>query len=346
MLDLSGPALTDAEREALRHPAAGGVILFSRNYESREQVAALVAEVHAVRTPPLLVAVDHEGGRVQRFREGFTRLPAAARFGELFDRDPRQALRLAEAAGWVMAAELRAVGVDFSFAPVLDLDRGVSRVIGDRAFHRRPEVVAQLARAFARGMQHAGMAAVGKHFPGHGSVAADSHDTLPVDPRAYADIQAEDLVAFERMIHSGLAAIMPAHVVFPAVDPRPAGFSRRWLKGVLRERLGFQGAVVSDDLSMAGAGVIADPVERARAALDAGCDLVLVCREPAGQPAVLAALVDHRDPVAQARLARLHGRGQPCWEDLEASGEWRQATAAVAALERAPELALGDDATA
>ena len=346
MLDLSGPALSAAEREALLAPAAGGVILFSRNHESREQITALAAEIHALRSPPLLVAVDHEGGRVQRFREGFTALPAPARLGEMFDLEPERALRLAETAGWVMAAELRAVGVDFSFAPVLDLGRGVSTVIGDRAFHRRPAVVAQLARAYVRGVQRAGMAAVGKHFPGHGGVAADSHDTLPVDPRPYAEIQAQDLVPFERLIHAGLAAVMPAHVVFPAVDSQPAGFSRRWLRAVLRERLGFQGAVVSDDLSMAGALVIPDPVARVRAALEAGCDLVLACRDPASRPAILAALADHRDPVANARLARLHGRGHLTWADLERGSEWRQAAASVSALERAPELALGDDATA
>ncbi|MCU0934599.1 MAG: beta-N-acetylhexosaminidase [Gammaproteobacteria bacterium] len=346
MIDLAGTALAPEDRELLRHPLVGGVILFSRNYESPEQLAALAAEVHALRTPPLLVTVDHEGGRVQRFRDGFAPLPAAARYGEVYDRSPATALRLAETGGWLMAAELRAVGVDLSFAPVLDLNRGVSHVIGDRAFHARPEVVADLARAFMRGMQRAGMAAVGKHFPGHGSVAADSHDALPVDPRPLADIRAEDLLTFERMVRFGLPAIMPAHVVFPAVDDRPAGFSRTWIEGILRGQLGFQGAVVSDDLSMAGATFVADRGERAKAALDAGCDLLLVCHDRQGVDQVLRALADYRNPVSQARLARLHGRGHVTRAELLASAGWRDAATLVARLEREPELALGDDGLA
>jgi beta-N-acetylhexosaminidase len=346
MIDLPGLALTAEDREVLRHPVVGGVILFSRNYESPAQIAGLISAIHGVRSPPLLVAVDHEGGRVQRFREGFTRLPAAARFGEIYDRDPRQALVLCEWGGWVAAAELRSVGVDISFAPVLDLNRGVSRVIGDRAFHHRPEVVAELGRAFMRGMQRAGMASVGKHFPGHGSVAADSHEALPVDGRSYADIQAEDLLAFERMVHYGVPALMPAHVVYPAVDNRPAGFSRRWLVGVLRERLGFQGAVVSDDLSMAGAAVIPEPGDRARAALEAGCDLALICHDRAAAAAALEALAGRVDPVGQARLARLHGRGHLDRDELLASAAWGEGASAVLALEREPQLALGDDAPA
>ena len=346
MIDLAGLELAAEERDLLRDPLIGGVILFSRNYESPAQVAALVADIHAVRSPPLLVAVDHEGGRVQRFRDGFTVLPAPARYGDLYGRSPARGLEIAESAGWLMAAELRAVGVDFSFAPVLDLNRGVSRVIGDRAFHRRPEVVAELARAFMRGMQRAGMVAVGKHFPGHGSVEADSHDALPVDPRPYADIQAEDLLAFERMVHYGLPAVMPAHVVFPAVDDRPAGFSRRWIEGILRGRIGFQGAVVSDDLSMAGAAHIAEPGARAAAAIEAGCDLVLVCHDREAVARALETLAGYHNPVSQARLARLHGRGHGSRDDLLASADWQVAAAAVTRLEREPELALGDDSVA
>lgn len=343
MVDLAGPGLRPDEREILRHPLVGGVLLFSRNYESPRQVQALVEAIHSLREPHLLVAVDHEGGRVQRFREGFSRLPAAGRLGELYDRDARDATDRAEACGWLMAAELRAVGVDFSFAPVLDLHRGVSKVIDDRAFHRDPEVVATLARAYMKGMQRAGMAAVGKHFPGHGSVEADSHKTLPVDKRPLEDILGEDLLAFERMIHYGLPGIMPAHVVYPALDTRPAGFSSRWLRTILRERLDFQGAVFSDDLNMAGAAIAGSPLERGRAALDAGCDMVLACNDPVGATQVLDGLGDYQDPVAHARLARMHGRHPIAREILLASDEWQRANRMARSLERAPELALGDD---
>jgi len=308
MLDVEGLELTPQERERLRHPLVGGVILFSRNYTSPEQVSALVAAIHHLREPQLLVAVDQEGGRVQRFRADFSALPAGAVLGALHDENPRRAKRMAETCGWLMATELRAVGVDFSFAPVLDVNRGVSTVIGDRAFHASPEIVATLAHAYMTGMSRAGMAATGKHFPGHGAVAADSHLSLPVDTRRYADIAAEDLVPFERLIHYGLAAIMPAHVLYPRVDKQPAGFSRFWLQQVLRRELGFEGVIFSDDLSMAGAEGAGGMVERAHAALAAGCDMVLVCNNPTGAEQVLDGLGTHDDPVARLRLARMHGR--------------------------------------
>ena len=270
-------------------------------------------------------------------------MPAAGRIGELYGKSPGRAIAAAEACGWLMASELRAVGVDFSFAPVLDLHRGVSQVIDDRAFHRDPEAVARMARGYMKGMQRAGMAAVGKHFPGHGSVAADSHSSLPVDRRPFEDIQAEDLLAFERMIHYGLPAVMPAHVVYPAVDEQPAGFSRRWLQTVLRERLGFQGATFSDDLSMAGAAVAGDFVDRSRMALAAGCDMVLACNDHRGVEEVLAGLGEYQDPVAHARLARMHGRAGTPWDELLATDEWRRAARLAESLDREPELALGDD---
>jgi beta-N-acetylhexosaminidase len=311
MLDVSGTVLTAEERERLKHPLTGGVILFSRNYESPEQVKALIDDIHAVREPQLLIAVDHEGGRVQRFRSGFTVLPPMRRLGDLYDEQPQRALRLAENVGWVMAAELRAVGVDFSFAPVLDVDAGVSEIIGDRAFHSDPNAVAELAQATVRGIQRAGMAAVGKHFPGHGSVAPDSHVALPVDEREYADIAAKDLVPFARLVKQGLAAIMPAHIIYSRVDAQPAGFSRIWLQDVLRGRMGFQGVIFSDDLSMEGAKGAGDIVARAELALDAGCDMVLVCNDPTAAGKLLDGMADRHDPVSHLRLVRLHGRPAP-----------------------------------
>lgn len=311
MVDLQGVELLPEERDMLRHPAVGGVILFSRNYESAEQVRALADAVHGLREPPLLVAVDQEGGRVQRFRDGFFRLPAVGRIGALYDLDRQRALRLAQEAGWLMASEILSVGVDLSFAPVLDLDLGVSTVIGDRAFHRRPAAVAELALAYQRGMHEAGMATVGKHFPGHGGVAADSHLSLPEDPRALVDLQMKDLIPFERLIHNGLNAVMAAHVLYPQVDAQPAGFSRRWLTDVLRAQLGFQGTIFSDDLSMGGAEWAGDYPQRARMALEAGCDMVLVCNQPQHAAQVVESLAGYNDPAAHLRLARMHGGACP-----------------------------------
>ncbi|MFZ1640577.1 MAG: beta-N-acetylhexosaminidase [Candidatus Contendobacter sp.] len=329
MLGLEGVELTARERELLRHPLVGGVILFTRNYQSPAQAAALTAAIHALRQPRLLVAVDHEGGRVQRFRDGFTRLPAVRRLGEIYDQDRMRAKQLARVTGWLMATELRAVGVDLSFAPVLDLDHGLSGIIGDRAFHHNPESVADLAHAYASGMQKAGMEAVGKHFPGHGGIAADSHLELPVDPRPLAALEAADLLAFERMIHYGLAALMPAHVVYPAVDDRPAGFSARWLKDILRQRLEFQGVIFSDDLDMAGAHVAGSPPERAGAALAAGCDMVLACNDRHAAVAILDHLRYVPDPVTQVRLIRLHGRSHLTVERLHRNPVWQRAVRLV-----------------
>lgn len=328
MLDVAGLDLTEVERERLRHPLVGGVILFSRNYETPEQVEALIREIHAVRgtdDPKLLVAVDQEGGRVQRFREGFTELPPVRNLGELYDENRKRAKRLAEASGWLMATELRAIDVDISFAPVLDIDLGVSAVIGDRAFHSNPEIVADLAHSYMNGMNRAGMAATGKHFPGHGSVAPDSHEELPVDDREYEDVHLLDLVPFERMIHFGLPAVMAAHILFPKIDRLAVGFSAFWLKEVLRARLGFQGAIFSDDLSMKGAAVMGDMPERAKAALAAGCDMVLVCNDPEAVDQVLDQIAPDNDPVSHLRLARLHGRHQVERTRLALDDEYRQA---------------------
>lgn len=340
MMGLEGLALTAEEQDLLRHPLVGGVILFARNYQSPEQVAALVAAVHALRQPRLLVAVDHEGGRVQRFRDGFTRLPAVRRLGEIYDQDRMRAKQLARVTGWLMAAELRAVGVDLSFAPVLDLDHGVSGIIGDRAFHREPEAVADLAHAYTSGMQKAGMEAVGKHFPGHGGIATDSHLELPVDPRSWDELARVDLLAFERMIHYGLAALMPAHVLYPRVDDRPAGFSARWLKDILRRRLEFQGVIFSDDLDMAGAQEAGTPPERADAALAAGCDMVLACNDRRAAAAILDNLRYAPDPVTQVRLIRLHGRGHLTVERLRRGTVWQRASRLVRDYDAFPLLEM------
>jgi len=332
MLDVEGLALSVVEKKRLGHPLVGGVILFARNYHSPEQVESLVRDIHGLREPQLLVAVDHEGGRVQRFREGFTELPPLRHLGHIFDENPRRARRLAETCGWLMATELRAVGVDFSFAPVLDLDRGVSGIIGDRAFHSRPEAVADLAHAYMRGMHQAGMAATGKHFPGHGAVAADSHVAQSVDECELVDIMAEDVVPFERMIHYGLEGIMPAHVIFPRVDTQPAGFSRTWIRKILRGQLEFQGVVFSDDLSMEGAKGAGDVVSRAKLALSAGCDMVLVCNDPAAADLVLAGLGHYDDPVSHLRLVRMHGRENPTRAQLAQDQAYRDAVRAVTGI--------------
>lgn len=275
MVDVGGLTLTAEDKEVLAHPDVGSVILFSRNVDTPAQISALTAAMRAVR-PELWIAVDQEGGRVQRFREGFTRLPPMRQFGHKYDQDPATALAAAQACGELMAREVRAVGVDFSFAPVLDLDVGVSGVIGDRAFHTDPAAATALVRAFMQGMKAAGMMTIGKHFPGHGSVAADSHFALPVDDRSWAEIDAYDLQPF-RALARELDGIMPAHVVYPQVDPLPAGFSSFWLKTVLREQLGFQGLIFSDDLCMEGAAGVGTMAERRDLALAAGCDVVLIC---------------------------------------------------------------------
>lgn len=308
MLDVAGTALSDGDRRRLRHPLVGGVILFSRNFESCAQLARLTAEIHALRSPSLIIAVDHEGGRVQRFREGFTQLPPMRELGLVWDRDRRKAVAVAQALGFVLAAELRAHGVDLSFTPVLDVDHGNSSVIGDRAFHAKPEAIADLAIGLMHGLRDGGMAAVGKHFPGHGHVRADSHHEVPVDERSLVDIQEEDLIPFRRMIDAGMSGVMPAHVIYPRVDAAPAGFSAIWIKRILRGELGFDGVIFSDDLSMEGASVAGGVVDRGMAALQAGCDMVLVCNNPQSADELLHGLHYTMPPVALARMARIHGQ--------------------------------------
>jgi beta-N-acetylhexosaminidase len=307
MVDLAGTVLTAEDRELLAHPQVGGVILFSRNYEDRKQLLELCRAIHAIREPRLIVAADHEGGRVQRFRNGFSKIPNMRAIGARYDQDAESGRAAAEACGWLIGAELVACGVDLSFAPVADLDHGVSSVIGDRALHGDPEVVSRLAVALADGMRAAGMAAVAKHFPGHGAVAEDSHDELPTDLRQPRDMEG-DLLPFRRLIGHGLAGVMTAHLLVPAVDDQIVSASRRWIDGVLRGRLGFAGAVFSDDLSMGAASGLGDAPTRAQAALAAGCDMILVCNDRAAAIAVTVALHDDLRPTSQLALIRMHGR--------------------------------------
>lgn len=330
MLDLCATSISPEEQEMLLHPATGGVILFSRNYESPDQLCELTASIHALRRPRLLIAVDQEGGRVQRFREGMSRLPPAAWYGERYAKSPQQARAEVRQLAWLMAVELRACGVDFSFAPVLDLGNTPSRVIGDRGFDGRPEIVAELATQWMLGAREAGMASVGKHFPGHGSVLEDSHLEIPRDRRRFEDLLMADLIPFERLIAQGLEAMMPAHVIYEHIDPRPAGFSSFWLQEILRKRFDFQGVIFSDDLSMEAATEGGSYRQRARAALAAGCDMVLVCNNQGAAREVLDELRDYQNPVSQARLIRMHGRKQAQFIKLRNDPRWRKAVALAA----------------
>jgi beta-N-acetylhexosaminidase len=328
VIDVVGTALTDADRERLRHPTAGAVILFSRNYESSEQLTLLTQEIEKLREPALAICVDHEGGRVQRFREGFSAIPPMRELGRLWDRDHSTARETSRAVAYVIGAELAAHGVDFSFAPVLDLDYGGSSVIGDRALHFDPTAVGALGVCIVQGFAAAGMGAVGKHFPGHGYAEADSHVAVPRDERKFAEILKKDLLPFRMTIDAGLAAVMPAHVIYTQVDPEPAGYSRYWLQEVLRGKLGFDGIIFSDDLSMEGASVAGGIPQRARAALAAGCDMVLLCNDPAGQEVLLQSLGETTlaHPERLERMRRKGGR------DLRKSVAYREAQEALETL--------------
>lgn len=332
MLDVVGKTLDENDIRRIRDPLTGGVILFARNFENRAQLCALTQAIHDVR-PGVLIAVDHEGGRVQRFRaDGFTRLPAMRKLGALWDRDVLEAMRAATDVGFVLAAELRACGVDLSFAPVLDLDYGESEVIGDRAFHRDPRVVAALAKSLNHGLTLAGMANCGKHFPGHGYVQADSHVAIPVDERELDQIISEDAAPYG-WLGLGLAAVMPAHVIYPKVDKHPAGFSKKWLT-MLRKQFGFQGVIFSDDLSMEGASVAGSVVDGANAALKAGCDMVLVCNSPDKADQLLQGLQGYAfDPSSAARIAALVPQGGALgWDALQDDGRYRAARKTVRML--------------
>ncbi len=304
--DVEGLRLNDIDRTRLLHPQLGGVILFARHYESVAQLCALTAEIRALRGEDFIIAVDHEGGRVQRFREGFTAIPPMRVLGALWDKEEDAALKAAKDCGYVLAAELRACGVNLSFTPVLDLDYGESGVIGDRAFHRDPHIVSALAAALQRGLAEGGLASCGKHFPGHGFIRADSHHEVPIDERDFATIEADDMLPYKQLIAAGLSSVMPAHVIYPKVDAQPAGFSRKWIRDILRGSFRFGGVIFSDDLSMEGASVAGGYDARAAAALDAGCDMVLVCNDPANADVVLQGLAARgAAPVGAARLAHL-----------------------------------------
>lgn len=343
MLDVEALSLNDADRKRLLHPQVGGVILFSRNYQSPTQLRSLCDEIRALRSPQLVIAVDQEGGRVQRFREPFQELPAMGQLGMLYDSDQGEAIQLAESFAWIMASELLHHGVDLSFAPVLDIADPVSSVIGDRAFHRDTAAITRLANAWIRGMKKAGMEAVGKHFPGHGSVSGDSHHVMPFDRRNFAEIEALDLVPFRRVIATHLTGIMMAHVIYEQVDPLAAGYSRYWIETVLRGQLQFDGIVFSDDLSMSGAESVGGYAERARLALAAGCDMLLVCNNPAGADEVLESLKAYANPTSQLRMIRLHARPAPVSLDLYNTQQWQQAVKQLQQFKRRQGLSDSGD---
>ncbi|MFJ5381495.1 beta-N-acetylhexosaminidase [Cupriavidus sp. CER94] len=325
VLDVVGKQLNAEDERRIAHPLTGGVILFARNFESRAQLVSLTRAIRNVRDD-VLICIDHEGGRVQRAKtDGFTHLPAMARLGQLWDRDVLMATKAAIACGYVLAAELRACDIDLSFTPVLDLDFGRSGVIGDRAFHADPRVVTMLANHLTHGLLLAGMANCGKHFPGHGYVEADSHVAVPVDERPLDEILAHDARPYDWM-GPALASVMPAHVIYPKVDPAPAGFSRFWLQDVLRTQLGFEGVIFSDDLSMEGASVAGTVTQGAQAALDAGCDMVLICNNPEMADQLLSELDTSISKTSQRRIRKLFGRRKPLdWNKLQQEGEYRAA---------------------
>jgi len=328
VVDVLGPVLTDEDCERIRHPAAGAVILFARNYANPDQLAAITADIERQREPALPVCVDHEGGRVQRFKEGFTAIPPMRTLGRQWDRDREKGRSLATSIGYIIASELGAHGVDFSFAPVLDLDYGGSSVIGDRALHFDPSAVGALGACLVKGLAQGGVGAVGKHFPGHGYAEADSHVAVPRDERTFKEIARKDIVPYKTVIEAGLAGVMPAHVIYPQVDAEPAGYSKHWLQQVLRGQLGFGGIIFSDDLSMEGAAVAGGPPERARAAIAAGCDMVLLCNNPAGLDALLQSLADV-PLVNQPGLERMRKQGG---RDLRKSVAYREAQETLQSL--------------
>ena len=342
MVDVAGHELTADDRLLLAHPRVGGVIIFSRNVDTVEQLSLLVQSIQAIKTPRLLIAVDQEGGRVQRLKDGFTILPAMRRFGEVYDKDQKEALYLAQECGWLMASEVCSTGIDISFAPVLDINKGISSVIGDRAFHSDPYVVGKIAQAFIVGMHEAGMQATGKHFPGHGSIAADSHIAMPIDERPLVEIEMDDLKPFQFMIDAGMNAVMMAHVIYPKIDSQPAGFSKKWMQLILREKMHFQGAIFSDDLTMEGAVIAGDYVQRAQLALETGCDMILVCNNRPAAWGVVNSLIDYDNPASSLRLAHMHNKQRLTRDELIGQTRWQEAKSILAKYVVDPSLNLLD----
>lgn len=332
MIDVEGTDLSEAERALLQHSMVGGLILFTRNFESINQLQTLISDIRCLN-PTILIAVDHEGGRVQRFREGFSQLPAMSELGLLYQSDEIQALTIARELGWLMAAELLALDIDISFAPILDRDHGISEVIGDRAFASDLPSIMRLTESFIKGMKDAGMAATGKHFPGHGAVEADSHVAIPVDDRDFDEISHEDMAVFKALVLKGIDAMMPAHVIYPQVDSQPAGFSSVWLQQILRQQLGFDGVIFSDDLGMEGATVAGSFANRAKLALAAGCDMVLVCNDRKGALEVLEFLEQY-PPQKNTRIARMRANKSRTItiNDLQKSPRWVQAQQYISAI--------------
>lgn len=324
MIDIAGTTLSQYDKEKIAHPNTGAIILFARNYETPEQIAELNQQIKASRKGSILIAVDQEGGRVQRFQNGFTRLPPAATYAE----QPE----LTENAGWLMAVELLSSGVDFSFAPVLDIDCGVSEIIGNRSFSQDTGQTCRLTSHYRKGMRSAGMAAIGKHFPGHGAVALDSHLALPVDDRDFDTILNKDILPFKQLINEGLEGIMPAHVVYPAIDELPAGFSAIWINEILRQQLGFSGAVFSDDLSMEGAATVGEFSERAKLARQAGCDMLLVCNNEAAAEQVLDSTPIDNNMLREQRLLAMLGKATMTQQELKKNIKWQTTSRQITEL--------------
>lgn len=322
IVDLQSTVASPDELELIQHPLVGGIILFARNYDTRDQLTRLCQQIRSARANPLLIMVDQEGGRVQRFIKEFTRLPSMGTFGDLYDHEPAKACLLAKQCGWLMATELRSVGVDLSLAPVLDLNKGVSTIIGKRSFHAQPEAVIKLAMAFIAGMHEAGMAATGKHFPGHGSVSLDSHVAIPVDQRSMQEIEQDDMIPFAGLIKAGIPALMAAHIIFPKVDRLPVSFSRIWLQDVLRQRMGFNGVIFSDDLNMEGANISANYADRVLRAREAGCDFTLLCNNRKGVIEVLDSLPIAAHQISKEKWQVLQGDGSNVLTDFQVHQRW------------------------